>query len=110
MTVSIWVAACAARTTHSSTGCPPRSSRTFPGRRVEPVRAWMTALMRMVLLLAGLNDVPAQGRPHLRISAERTSLGHTEQVGREPTRRADGSDVCLADHRSEEHTSELQSR
>src|ERR1035437_339680 len=98
MTVSIWVAACAARITHSSTGRPPRSSRTFPGRRVEPARAWMTALIAMVLLLGGLDDVPAQGRAHLRISAERASLDHAEQVRRETARRPDGSDVCLGDH------------
>ena len=34
----------AAATTHASTGRPPRSRSTLRGRRVEPVRAWITAI------------------------------------------------------------------
>ena len=40
----------AARTTQSRTGRPPSGSSTFPGSRLEPARAWMTATTRMALL------------------------------------------------------------
>jgi hypothetical protein len=33
-------------TTRTSIGSPPMSSKTLPGRREEPMRAWMMAMVR----------------------------------------------------------------
>src|SRR4051812_12219351 len=47
ITLSTPGTAAAARTTHARAGWPASGSRTFPGRRVEPIRAWMMATVVM---------------------------------------------------------------